>query len=87
MRRITVLATAVLLCAALVLVTVVAAAGPPGYVVKGTASGGHYRLVATHWQASGIADGGGYRLASPVTTTGTGTRCCCTYLPVMLRGH
>lgn len=85
MRRITVLVTAALLCAALVLATVAAAAGPPGYVVKGTASGGRYHLVATRWQASGIAGGGGYRLVSPVSPTGTGTPCCCNYLPCVLR--
>lgn len=60
--------------------------GPPGYVVKpGTASGGHYRLTAVTWQVRGIISGGGYRLAGPVGPNGTGTPCCCTYLPCVMR--
>ncbi|MBC7228126.1 MAG: hypothetical protein H5T61_13010 [Thermoflexales bacterium] len=59
-----------------------------GYVVKpGTASGGGYRLSGVTWQARGIASGGGYRLAVPVGPAGTGTPCCCTYLPCVLRNH
>ncbi len=61
--------------------------GPPGYVVTGTASGGHYRLTSVTWQAHGIASGGGYRLAGLVRPTGTGTPCCCSHLPITLRKY
>jgi hypothetical protein len=65
--------------------------GPPslaGYAVQqGTVSGGGYLLASTTWQARGTASGGGYRLASPLALAGTGTPCCCTYLPCLLRNY
>ncbi len=91
MRRYTILITIATLVCALLLAGVVAAQSggqppPAQYVVaKGTASGGHYRLAGTAWQASGVASGGGYRLAGPASPTGTGTPCCCNYLPCVLR--
>lgn len=61
--------------------------GPPslgGYIVKQVAiAGGGYRLASITWQAQGLA-GGGYRLV-PSLPAGTGTPCCCTYLPCVLR--
>ena len=65
--------------------------GPPslaGYAVQqGTVSGGGYLLASTTWQARGTASGGGYRLASPLALAGTGTPCCCIYLPCLLRNY
>jgi hypothetical protein len=55
-----------------------------GYAVnQGTASGGHYRLANRTCQMHGLASGGGYSLAGPAGTAGTGTPCCCSYLPVI----
>jgi hypothetical protein len=88
-RRVTAL-VAVLFCSLLLVSSVGRAqsSGPPGYVVEqGTASGGGYHLTSTTWQARGIASGGGYRLAVPASPAGTGTPCCCTYLPCVLRNH
>jgi hypothetical protein len=59
-----------------------------GNAVKQSAtSGGHYRLVSTSWQVSGVSSGGGYQLAVSLSPVGTGTPCCCTYLPCVLRTH
>jgi hypothetical protein len=67
------------------------ASGPPGpaqYVVaQGAASGGGYRLTGQTWQVRGVADGGGYRLAVSLSPAGTGTPCCCIYLPCALRNY
>jgi len=88
MNRYTIfIAVAILICALLLAGAVVAQsdAGPLYAVARGTASGGHYRLTSPSWQASGISSGGGYRLAGPASSAGTGTPCCCTYLPCVLR--
>lgn len=38
------------------------------------------------WQVQGVAAGGDYRLLSmPLSPSGTGTQCCCTYLPCLLK--
>ena len=38
------------------------------------------------WQVEGISSGGGYHiLALPLSPSGTGTQCCCTYLPCLLK--
>ena len=38
------------------------------------------------WQVEGISSGGGYHiLALPLNPSGTGTQCCCTYLPCLLK--
>jgi|GEM_PF-908307 hypothetical protein len=38
------------------------------------------------WQVEGIASGGGYQImALPLSPSGTGTQCCCTYLPCLLK--
>ena len=44
-----------------------------------------YRLEAAGLRASGASSGGGYRLLLPGSPTGTGTPCCCTYLPCLRR--
>lgn len=57
-----------------------------GYRVEwGTASGGGYHLISTAWQVQGVAGGGEYHLAGPLILAGTGTPCCCTYLPCVQR--
>ncbi|RCK76815.1 MAG: hypothetical protein ANABAC_3240 [Anaerolineae bacterium] len=61
--------------------------GLPGYIVQGTSSCDRYHLTGTTWQARGIASGGEYRLAGLTSPTGTGTPCCCSYLPCVLRNY
>ena len=51
-----------------------------------TVSGGLYRLTSQAWQVRGAADGDGYHLTVLLEPTGTGTPCCCSYLPCMLKG-
>ena len=61
-----------------------------GYAVQaGTAAGGGYQL-ATGWQdwsVRGAAGGGSYRLDVVGAVRGTGTPCCCSYLPCALKGY
>ena len=62
--------------------------GPPPaqYIVAlGTVSGGSYRLTSQVWQVGGVASSERYHLVSPASPTGTGTPCCCTYLPCVLK--
>ena len=37
------------------------------------------------WRVSGTASGGGYRLSEAAPSALTGSGCCCTYLPCVLR--
>lgn len=60
---------------------------PSRYVVRGVASGAHYRLVVVTWQVRGEVSGAGYYLVVPLSPTGTGTPCCCIYLPCVLRNQ
>jgi hypothetical protein len=55
-------------------------------VTQGVASGGLYRVTGQAWQVRGVADGDGYHLTVSLGPTGTGTPCCCSYLPCMLKG-
>jgi hypothetical protein len=55
-------------------------------VAQGVASGGLYRLTSQVWRVRGVADGDGYHLTVLLEPTGTGTPCCCSYLPCMLKG-
>lgn len=58
-------------------------------VQAGTAAGGAYRL-ATGWQdwsVRGAAVGGSYRIEVVGAVRGTGTPCCCSYLPCALKGY
>ena len=55
-------------------------------VTQGAVSGGLYRLTSQAWQVRGVADGSGYRLTVLLGPTGTGTPCCCSYLPCLLKG-
>ncbi|MGB9640155.1 MAG: hypothetical protein ACPL4H_04535 [Anaerolineales bacterium] len=45
----------------------------------------HLNIITT--QVLGISSGGSYRLSSPLGVTGTGTPCCCNYLPCVLRNY
>lgn len=54
-------------------------------VTQGAASGGGYRLTSQAWQVHGVASNGEYRLTIPLGPAGTGTPCCCTYLPCLRR--
>ncbi len=56
-----------------------------GYGVQpGTAAGGVYQLATgsgADWSVRGTASGGAYRLEVVGAMRGTGTPCCCSYLP------
>ena len=43
----------------------------------------NYHLTGQSWEAEGVLTGPGYRLGTAIT--GTGTPCCCVYLPCTLR--
>jgi hypothetical protein len=59
------------------------------------ASGGSYHLTSLApssvadltWQVSGTASGGNYRLSALPALALTGSGCCCTYLPCILRNQ
>ena len=56
------------------------------YQVEGsTIFGEGYRLATTAWQVSGALGGGGYRLLAPASVELTGSGCCCTFLPCVMR--
>ena len=60
------------------------------YAVRaGTAAGGGYQLAAgwQDWSVRGAAGGGSYRLDVVGAVRGTGTPCCCSYLPCALKGY
>lgn len=84
------IAVAALVC---VLLAGVALAQPSGgsdpptlYTVeRGTASGGAYHLISLRWQVDGTVSGGEYVLLGPASPTLTGSGCCCTYMPCVLR--
>jgi hypothetical protein len=60
---------------------------PPACTVgQGTISGGGYQLTSLAWQISGTASGGSYRLLGAATPSLRGSGCCCTRLPLVLRG-
>jgi hypothetical protein len=54
-------------------------------IPQGVIVGEGYHLTSLTWQVSGVTSGTGYHLASPSSPTGTGTQCCCSYLPCMMR--
>lgn len=75
-----------------------AQAGPPASdaAQAGTATGNLYRLVAREsarlaaaqnggWRILGTAAGAVYELAPGAEPSGTGTPCCCAYLPCVIR--
>ncbi len=45
-----------------------------------------YHLSGAVWQVQGVSVGEGYQLITlPLGPTGTGTQCCCSYLPCILK--
>ena len=54
-------------------------------VQAGVASGGGYRLTSLAWRGSVIVSGGGYQLLVAYEPRLTGSGCCCTYLPCVVR--
>jgi hypothetical protein len=62
-------------------------------VERGVASGGGYRLASAladdaqgpGWRVEGSASGGGYVLQALQAPILTGSGCCCTYLPCVIR--
>ena len=61
---------------------------PGPYAVRmQAAAGGAYHLDGGGWQVRGAAGGPGYRLEVVASPAGTGTPCCCTYLPCILRNN
>ena len=59
-------------------------------VWAGTAAGGAYRLAAGEsavWSVRGATGGGSYRLDVVSAVRGTGTPCCCSFLPCVLKGY
>jgi hypothetical protein len=73
--------------AALLLLSVAASAQPGGgYTVEeGTLTGGGYRLTSVSLPTGETMSGGGYQLLSLAKSAATGSGCCCTYLPCILR--
>jgi hypothetical protein len=57
-----------------------------GYTAEAeVASGGNYRLTSLFWPGSATASGGDYRLMIASAPRPSGSGCCCTYLPCILR--
>lgn len=58
-------------------------------VQAGTAAGGAYQLATGEmsWSVRGATGGGSYRLNLVSAVRGTGTPCCCSYLPCVLKGY
>jgi len=73
----------VLLVCTLLLASAIVAQG--GNTV--TLSGGRYRLVSPGAGADIVASGGGYTLLRPAASMQSGSGCCCTYLPCVLRKY
>ena len=74
--------------ATLLLLSAVASAQPGGgYAVEeGTLSGGGYRLTSVGLPTNDTMSGGRYQLLSVAQPAATGSGCCCTFLPCILRG-
>jgi hypothetical protein len=84
-RRIVLLVAVV----ALLLLSTAALAQPGGgYAVgEGTLAGGGYRLTSVSLPVGEPMSGGRYQLLSLTESTATGSGCCCTYLPCILRNR
>lgn len=48
-------------------------------------SAGSYMIVPLEWQVVGTTAGGGYTLEASQAVPLTGSGCCCTYLPCVIR--
>jgi hypothetical protein len=73
----------------LLLMSTMASAQPGGgYTVdEGGIAGGSYRLTSINQPAGEPMRGGGYQLLSLAAPASTGSGCCCTYLPCILRNR
>ena len=49
-------------------------------------AGEGYHLSVSSWQVNGASSGGGYHLEGPAAPELGGSGCCCTFLPLTLRG-
>lgn len=57
-----------------------------GYNVSAKSiSGQGYHLSGLSWQATGSLHAPGYTLTSPSAPSGSGTMCCCNYIPCVVR--
>jgi hypothetical protein len=59
----------------------------PVYTVEQVPIAGEgYHLNVASWQVSGASSGGSYHLEGPAAPELRGSGCCCTFLPLTLRG-
>ena len=59
----------------------------PVYTVEQVPIAGEgYHLDVSSWQVSGVSTGGGYHLEEAAAPELRGSGCCCTFLPLTLRG-
>lgn len=54
-------------------------------VQQGVMGSESYHLTSLTWEVGGVVSGTGYHLTSPSSPAGTGTPCCCSYLPCIVR--
>jgi hypothetical protein len=59
---------------------------PAYYVAQEPMLGEGYQLANLAWRVSGTASGESYVLVAPAAATLRGSGCCCTYLPIAVRG-
>jgi len=83
-RRFLIILVVALVCLAILGGVVWAASSNPSTQDQpAPGSPGEYYLTSRSWEADGTLVGPGYQLRG--TVTGTGTPCCCSYLPCTLR--
>jgi hypothetical protein len=60
-----------------------------GWLLSGSAASndGGFQISTFTWKVEGISLGGEYRLENLSTPLLTGSGCCCTYLPCIIRTH
>jgi hypothetical protein len=75
--------------AALLLLSTAASAQPSGgyTVTEATLAGGGYHLTSVSLPVDQPMSGGRYQLLSLAESTATGSGCCCTYLPCIMRNR
>jgi hypothetical protein len=52
---------------------------------SGASSSADYQISDVTWRVEGISTGGAYRLESASEPLSTGSGCCCTYLPCVIK--
>jgi hypothetical protein len=59
------------------------------WVLSGSAASndGVFQISTLTWKVEGVSLGGEYRLENLSTPLLTGSGCCCTYLPCIIRTH